>query len=65
MDNNSTRAGGGQHGQGRLVLLPPLEALQELLLALQQTEGPAEARVEDVMDTCHMEPQRCEKHCYD
>ena len=30
-----TWAGGGQHGQGSLVMVPPVEALQELLLALQ------------------------------
>ena len=51
---NNTWAGRCQHGQSRLVLLPPLEALQELLLALQQTEGPAEACVKDVMDPCNV-----------
>lgn len=54
-EEDLTWAGGGEHGQGMGVVVPPAVPLNELLLTLQDAESCCQSGVKYIVDSCRPE----------
>lgn len=51
-ESSFTWAGGGEHGQGVGVVVPPAIPLNKLLLTLQDAEACRQSGVEHILHSC-------------